>query len=227
MIVTVYTPDGIVISTLDNDSYYHCVKRSGEDYIEKLNIAGHPHTIQFWNRYALVFHQVDEYQYNDKLKPLLEEVMNNWPDAVPPIYEFMPYIKKQILDNELDLIGVMGGYSRSQNGTFDPYVYQILGSDIRRININHTGDITYNCVFLEKETVFGRILRGVKIQNGDNWEELPPLNIRCDLFSINKALKLSRFILNTSQQLAEINSSEAREYEIESIIVTRDNLNNV
>lgn len=224
MISTVYTPDGITISTLDYDIFYNSRNKGGEDYVETLNIVGHPHVISFWDRYGLVFHQVDEYRYNAGLKHLLEEVMQHWSNEIPPIYDFMPYIKKKIVDCGLNLIGIMGGYSRSKSSVIEPYVYQILGTDIRRININSAGEINYNCVFLEKETCFGRLLRDVRIKNGEDWVDLPPVNIRCDLFSIDKALNLSKFILTTSEYLNNINSTIYSDYRVESAIITPDKL---
>lgn len=224
MTATVFTPDGIVISTFSSDFFYQASKRGDEDYIERINVVGHPHVITFWNRYALVFHQVDEFSYNAGITFIIEEVMSRWPEEVPPIYELMPYIKKQIVDNGLQIIGIMGGYSRNNHGCLEPYVYQILGNDLRRININDSGDLTYNCVFLEKETVFGRLLRDVQVKNGDNWEHLPPVQLRCDLYSIDKAEEVTRFILNTSNSILSINQSFYQHNEIETVVITPQNL---
>lgn len=226
MTATVFTPDGIVISTYASDTYYQASKRGDDDYIEKINIVGHPHIINFWNQYALVFHQADEFSYNAGLKSMIEEVKRKWPDDdIPVIYELMPYIKKQIMDNGIQIIGIMGGYSRTKEGSFDPYVYQILGNDIRRININNSGEITYNCVFLEKETVFGRLLRDVQVKNGESWESLPPVQLRCDLFSITKAKELTSFILKTCHAINTINQSASNIIDIETAVITPTHLN--
>jgi len=224
MISTVFTPDGIVISTIDSDSFYQSSKRNDSNNIELINIVGHPHVVTFWNRYAMVFHQADEFSYQTGIQYMLAEVMQRWKDTVPTIYDFMPYIKKHIVDNDLELIGIMGGYSRSQNGKFDPYVYQILGNDLRRINTDSDGKIAYNCVFLEKETSFGRLLRDVQIKNGDTWEVLPPANIRCDLFSVSKAMDLSKFMLHTTEYLNNINSSDVPQHDIKTVIITPNEL---
>lgn len=224
MTATVFIPDGIVISTLDSDSFYMSSRRNDADEIELINIVGHPHVVTFWNRYALVFHQAGEFSYDKGLNHKLSEVMLRWKDTIPPIYEFMPYIKKQIVDNNLDIIGIMGGYSNSTEDIIEPYVYQILGNDVRRINTDSSGKIAYNCVSLEKNTSFGRLLRDVKIKNGENWEELPPLNIRCDLFSIKKALDLTEFILRTSEYLNHINSSDVLKHRIENVVITPDKM---
>lgn len=224
MTATVFTPDGIVISTVKADSFYQALKRGDEDYIEKVNIVGHPHIITFWEQYALVFHQADEFSYNAGITTMIEEVMKRWPEGIPPIYELMPYIKKQIVDNSLQIIGIMGGYSRTTNGSLEPHVYQILGDDLRRINKNVNGDLTYNCVFLEKETVFGRLLRDVQVKNGDDWENLPPVQLRCDLYSIDKAEDVTRFILNTSNSILNINQSSHQDNEIETVVITSNKL---
>lgn len=221
MIATVFTPDGIVISTFKEDSFYQSSKRGEDETIERINIIGHPHIISFWNHYALMFHQTDEFSYNVGIKYILEEVMRKWTnDEIPPIYELMPYIKKKILDTDIQIIGIMGGYSRSKEGVLEPYVYQILGNDIRRININSIGELSYNCVFLEKETVFGRLLRDVQVRNGDNWEYLPPVSLRCDLFSISKAKELTNFILETTDKILKINSSNSGSSNIETVVIS-------
>ena len=117
MTAAVFTPDGIVISTYKADTFYQALRRGEEDYIEKINIIGHPHVITFWDRYALVFHQADEFSYKYEIKPLIEGVMDKWAGAdIPPIYELMPYIKKQIVDHGIDIMGIMGGYSRTPEG---------------------------------------------------------------------------------------------------------------
>lgn len=226
MTATIFTPDGIVISTYAYDTFYQASKRGEEDYIEKISIVGHPHIINFWNQYALVFHQTDEFLYNAGLKSMIEEVKRKWSDDdIPAIYDLMPYVKKQIMDIGIQIIGIMGGYSRTKEGSFDPHVYQILGNDIRRININNSGEITYNCVFLEKETVFGRILRDVQVKNGDNWESLPPMRLRCDLFSITKAKELTSFILKTNHVINTINQSTSDTIDLETVVITPTYLN--
>lgn len=224
MTATVFTPDGIVISTFKSDTFYQASKRGEEDYIERIDVVGHPHIITFWDQYALVFHQADEFSYNAGITSIIEEVMRRWSEEIPPIYELMPYIKKQIIDNGLQIIGIMGGYSRTTQGSLEPHVYQILGNDLRRININNSGDLTYNCVFLEKETVFGRLLRDVQVKNGDNWENLPPVQLRCDLYSIDKAEEVTRFILSTSNAILNINQSTRQENEIETVVITSNKL---
>lgn len=224
MVSAVYTPDGIVISTLDFDNYIIRTTSRQEDCIKNINIVGHSHVITFWNKYAMLYHQMDCYRYNSSIKQLLHSVMQRWGDKKPSIYELMPYIKKAIIDNNIDIIGVMGGYSKSRSGQWDPYVYQILGTDIRRINANQNGEINYNCVFLEKETCFGRLLRDVRVKNGDDWEDLEPVNIRCDLFSLEKALDLSKFILDTAHYINNINTSESTKYRTESVLITLDNI---
>lgn len=225
MTAAVFTPDGIVISTCASDAFYQSVRRGEADYVEKVNIVGHPHVITFWNQYALVFHQADEYTYNPRIKSLIEEVGRRWNDEIPPIHEVMPYVKKQIIDHDIQIIGFMAGYSTSAEGHREPHVYQILGGDIRRININNSGEIVYNCVFLEKETTFGRLLRDVQVKNGDTWEQLPPVQLRCDLFSISKAKDITKFILKTGHKIRNINCSDSDMIDIESVIITPNHLN--
>lgn len=225
MTACVFTPDGIVMSTYAYDTYYQMTKRGDEEYVEKVNILGHPHIVTFWNQYALVFHQADEFSYNSGIKTLIEDVMRKWTDEIPPIYELMPYIKKQLIDNSIQIIGLMSGYSKTSERNLEPHVYQILGNDIRRINIDRSGRISYNCVFLEKNTIFGRLLRDVKIKNGDTWESLPPVQLRCDLYSIAKAKEITSLILKTCYRINNINNYDSDIFDIETVIITPYNMN--
>lgn len=224
MVASVFTPDGIVISTVDSDTY--CLSSiGGSNNVEMINIVGHPHVVTFWNRYAFVFHQMEQFNYKCGIDYILAETMMRWKDEIPPIYEVMPYLKKQIIDNNIDVIGIMGGYScPDENGIIKPYVYQILGENIRRINADTNGRILYNCVFLEKEITTGRLLRDIQVRNGEEWELLPPLNIRCDLFSVRKAMDITEFILNTAESIININSSDVHKHHIENVIITPDKL---
>lgn len=216
MIAAIYTPDGIVLSTLGVDSFY---QSSDDNCVNRIEIIGHRHIINFWGQYALMFHQADEYRFDENIIDILENVKTRWPDTIPQIHEFMPYIKKQIIDYDLHLIGVMAGYSLSKDNKREQFVYQILGQEIRRINTNNDGEITYNCVFFEKETVIGRILRDVKVRNGEEWEELLPIQLRCDLYSIHKAREVANYLLRAAHYLKNINSSYAQNYDVESVVI--------
>lgn len=218
MIAATYTPDGIVISTYDRDLYY--LPDSEEGRMVKSYIQGHDHILTFWDRYALVYHQLNDYSYIPSIHWILQDVMSRWENEIPAIQDFMPYIKKAIVDQGIEIVGVVAGYSKGDSGMIEPYVYQILGQDIRRINRTSSGEVTYNTVFIEKDTVIGRLLREVKIENGDNLESLPPIQIRGDLYSIKKALDLNRFLLNTKASIEQINTSEQPNYNIESIVIT-------
>lgn len=220
MIATIYSPDGIVISTSNVDVFYHTSKKGDLDYIERLEIKGHPHIINFWNKYILVFHQTDEFNYQHEIINILENAMKKWESDIPPIHEFMPYVKKQIIDYGIQIIGIMAGYCSSKDDNQELYVYQILGESIRRINIDENGYLNYNCVLLEKETNFSRLFREIQIKNGDEWETLPPTLFRCDLFSIEKSKEITKFILESSMFLSNINSSVNSSFLIETVIIT-------
>lgn len=218
MIAATYTPDGIVISTYDRDSYY--LPDSEEGRMIKSCIQGHDHILTFWDKYVLVYHQLNDYSYIPSVHWILQDVMSRWENEIPAIQDFMPYIKKAIVDQGIEIVGAVAGYSKGDTGTIEPYVYQILGQDIRRINRTSSGEVAYNAVFIEKDTVIGRLLREVKIENGENLESLPPIQIRGDLYSIKKALDLNRFFLSTKDSIEHINTSEQRDYNIESVIIT-------
>ena len=217
MIAAVYTPDGIVLTTTNTDFYYSA---SREGSVEKVAVTGHPHEIIFWGRYALVYHQTNEFNYSHQTGWLLKSLEARWGEDVPPIHELMPYIKKQIIDSGIEIIGIMAGYNSLNHEAPEPFVYQILGDDIRRINIDGNGAITYNCVLLEKETKVSRLIRDVKIKNGEEWEYIAPPVIRCDLFSIDKAKSLSQFLIESCIYLENLNSDQYSHSQLETTIIT-------
>lgn len=220
MVTSVFTPSGIAIATLSKDIFFQRVANGDDVSIEKLQIQGRNHVIVFWDKYVLVFNQLDEFSVDANLEAKLKSVMERWENSVPPIDELMSYVKKAIMDNELKIIGIMAGYCKTPDGNDVPFVYQILGDEIRRININHDGDLAYNCVYLEKDTVIGRLFREVKVQNGSQWEDIAPTKIRCDLFSLAKAKELCEFILRTYDYIENINSSMADIPTIDMALIT-------
>lgn len=76
----------------------------------------------------------------------------------------MPYLKKLLVDNRFQIIGIVAGYDQDVNERTTPFVYQILGENIRRINLDDEGHLNYNCVYLEREPVVGKLLQQTKIK---------------------------------------------------------------
>lgn len=219
MISALFVPDGILISTYNSDTFYQKTDNREDDFVEPLHIEGLPHIVNFWNKYALVFHQMNEFTYDSSIRHIIEDVKKRWPDQIPPIDVLMPYIKKQIMDHNIYIMGVMGGYNDGADGIPEPFVYQIMGDNIRRINTDNEGKVNYNFAFLERETIFGRILREVKVQNGDQLETQQPLRVRCDIFSLKKAEEVARFALKTNYKILNINQRDT-DCGIETAIIT-------
>ena len=105
------------------------------------------------------------------------------------------------MDNHIQIIGIVAAYDIDKNGMIMPFVYQILGENIRRINLDNNGCLNYNCVYLEKTPLVGKLLQQTQIKNGDIWEENPAVKLRCDLYSISKSIDICRFMLRTSHYL--------------------------
>lgn len=205
MIVSVYTPNGIVVATASFDSFHEYLESEDGTLLSPIYMEGLPHTYTFWDRYALTYNGLNSYAAETSLPGMLEELSRKW-DSVPPIAEFMPYLKKLFVDNHIQVIGIVAAYDIDKDGTFAPFVYQILGENIRRINLDDDGHLNYNCVYLEKTPHIGKLLRETRIKNGDIWEDSTTINLRCDLYSIQKSIDLCRFMLRTSHYLENINS---------------------
>ena len=119
----------------------------------------------------------------------------------------MPYLKKLLVDNNIQIIGVVAAYDKDKGLSNIPFVYQILGENIRRINLDTEGHLNYNCVYLEKSPYIGKLLQQTQIKNGDIWEDNQAVKLRCDLFSIHKSIDLCRFMLRTNYYVENINSA--------------------
>lgn len=204
MIAAVYCPCGIVISTFKEDFFLDIHGTEKQPTHNTVRIVGLPHTITFWNRYSLIYKLLDSYNYDFRLEILTEQLKNRWSET-PSIATLMPYVKKMLMDNHVQLIGVMAGYESTENG-YEPYVYQILGQEIYRVNRNEAGQVQYDYLCLEERTTVKKLLMECKLANGNTWEEYEKTSVRCDLFSIEKAIDFSKFMLATNRYVNHLNS---------------------
>ena len=167
---------------------------------------GLPHNYLFWGKYSLTYNILNSYSAEFSILSKFDELAGKW-DAIPPIAEFMPYLKKLLVDNNIQIIGVVAAYDKHKGLSNIPFVYQILGENIRRINLDTEGHLNYNCVYLEKSPYIGKLLQQTQIKNGDIWEDNQAVKLRCDLFSIHKSIDLCRFMLRTNYYVENINSA--------------------
>ena len=205
MVATVYTPNGIVVATASYDSFHEHLDTEDGIQISPINIEGLTHTYLFYNKYSLTFNGLNSYTIEFEILDKFEELSKRW-DKTPRIVEFMPYLKKLLVDNRFQIIGIVAGYDQDVNERTTPFVYQILGENIRRINLDDEGHLNYNCVYLEREPVVGKLLQQTKIKNGDIWEHSSDVKLRCDLYSLKKSLDICRFMIRTNHYVENINS---------------------
>lgn len=206
MIVSIFSPNGIVVATTSYDSFYEYKDSRDGIKLSPIEMVGLPHTYTFWEKYSLTYNTVNQYTYESSLFTELENLSNMW-STIPPITEFMSNLNKLIKEKNFQIIGILAAYDKCEDGITVPFVYQILGENIRRINIDSDGNLNYNCVYLEKNPQIGKLLQQTKMQNGELWEENPPVKLRCDLFSIDKSIDLCRFMLRTNHYVENINSA--------------------
>lgn len=224
MIVSVFTPVGIVVATSTSDCFYEFMETEDGNVLTPIKMNGLPHTHIFWGRYSFTFNCLNQYSYESDLLPKLRELTKKW-DTIPPITDFMPYLKKLFVDSHIQVIGIMAAYDKDGNGALTPFVYQILGENIRRINLDNEGNINYNCVYLEKKPHIGKLLQQTKLRNGELWEDNPAINLRCDLYSIQKSIDLCRFMLRTSDYVENVNSASYDDpLKADVSIITCDNI---
>lgn len=205
MIVTVFCPCGIVTATSCLDTFFESREKDGTAIAHPIGIEGLPHVLTFWDTYALVFKNINQYSYNPSVPTLLSSLANKW-DSAPSPMEFLTALKKVIADNKIQILGVVSTYYQDGQSKI-PYVYQVLGQETRRINIDNNGNINYNCICLEKEPVLGRLLKQVKLRNGDVWEDLAECEPRYDLFSISKSLDFCKFAIKTDHFINNITTT--------------------
>lgn len=196
MIITVFSPSGIVTATSCLDTFFEVKEKEGSSIVTPFKIEGLPHVLTFWDSYALVYKNINQYSYDAFDTLLLSLMANKWNEAPTPM-EFMTFLKKIIVDHNLQIFGVVSTYFSENGQSKVPYVYQILGQETRRINIDNNGNINYNCICLEKEPVMGRLLKQIQLRNGDEWEELSGFNLRYDLFSVSKSMDFCKFAIKT------------------------------
>lgn len=219
MVVTVFSPAGIVTATSCIDTFIESIQDEEVITQKSIRIEGLPHSYVFWDKFVLTFNILNQNNYDYRLLNELDKLAHKW-ESRPLISEFMPYVKKMILDTHIQIIGVMSGYDLNENNIEEQYVYQILGENIRRINRDDNGVLNYNCVYLEKDPYIGKLFQSTKMLNGNDWENIDCIRIRCDLFSISKAIDLCSFMLKTSFYMENMhNANYSDPLKIETSIV--------
>lgn len=200
MITAAYTPDGIVLATLSIDTYFEMTQIGNIDTLSPIRVKGHQHYKVFWDKYAILFKHMSSYSYDTLLfnKFCTYEIEHQV--SIPDIVSFVNDIQSIIDDTKSDVVSILAGY----NG-MEPFVYYIQGKDLRRINVTDKNEIIYNCQYVERNEVIGRIFRDIKLRNGDKWEERDGLRTRCDLYSTEKAIDLCKFMLHTNFYANNIN----------------------
>ena len=206
MIISVFGPEGIVTSTLSRDIFYDKVEIDGNETLVPIDSQGLKHSYVFCGRFALTYKRLNQYTYDNVIIDSFRQLEKTW-DEVPHITEFMPYFKKMVVDNHLEIIGVMSAYDTVEDGRKLPFVYQILGEDIRRVNADKNGNTFCHFLLLESETIAGKLIRQTKVRNGDEWEDTIEPRLRCDLYSNEKSIDLCRFLLRTEWYMTNINSA--------------------
>lgn len=201
MIATIYTRDGIVISTLSRDTYYEMQPSNGSEAFYPIVSDGHSHSVLLWGKYAFVCRNMNSFIYDNSLIFWLQDYQSRSADALP-LDTVRADILSFIIENHIDIMGVLAGYSESK-----PYVYGFQGESCHRLNISDKDDIIYNCSFLEHDEVVGKLFRELKVRNGDVWESRTGVRTRCDLFSIPKAIDLCHFMLSVNYHINNINTS--------------------
>lgn len=207
MIATVFSPNGIVVATASLDSFYEQLESEDGLLLSPIWMEGLPHTFLFWGRFSLTFNGLNRYSSETKILSEFASLEKKW-DSAPNISEFMPYLKKLIVDKHIQIIGIMAAYDKDKNGVNMPFVYQVLGENIRRINLDNEGNLNYNCVYLEKAPQIGKLFQQTRLRNGEQWEDNPAIRLRCDLYSIEKSIDLCRFMIRTSHYVENINSAK-------------------
>lgn len=200
MITAAYTPDGIVLATLSIDTYFEMTQIGNIDTLSPIRVKGHQHYKVFWDKYAILFKHMNSYSYDTILfnKFCTYEIEHQV--SIPDVVSFVNDIQSIIDDTKSDVVSILAGY----NG-MEPFVYYIQGKDLRRINVTDKNEIIYNCQYVERNEVIGRIFRDIKLRNGDKWEERDGLRTRCDLYSTEKAIDLCKFMLHTNFYANNIN----------------------
>ena len=203
MVATVFGPLGIVSATLARDFFFEAQVEHETTFLNPISVDDLPHQFVFWERYVLLYGYMNQYSFESKIQIAFSALMSRW-DYMPKIQEFMPYLKKMIIDEKIQIIGIMSAYEECE-GLNIPYVYQILGESICRINTDSDGKVIFNCAYLETEPCVGKLFQPTRIQNGNIWENTRGVRPRCDLYSIKKSLDLCRFMLRTGYYAENVN----------------------
>lgn len=223
MIVSVFCPYGIVTASAGNDTFLEMREENKQRILLPINMMGLPHNYVFWNKYALTYNVMNPHMLDSSFEDCLRVIENTWASA-PNLSDFAEHLKKMLVTHKFQILGIISGFDCVDKSEI-PYVYQILGENIRRANVDIEGNIMYNCIYLEKTPLIWKLMQKSKILNGDSWEECKEIHLRCDLFSLEKSVDLCCFLLKTGNFIRNINSAKYREkLDIELIIQQTNNI---
>lgn len=201
MIVTAFIPQGIVSMVSSADTLYHRVDADipgDPPYSQGHIITGCPHIRQLGSDSVIVFKGLDQTVVSLDGEHLADDIMMlKGDDVTPPIDRLIYMIKDLIVQRGYRLMAHVCGYDAGHN----PHVYEIMGENCWRINIDDRGDIFYNFAILERRQLAGRSLRPCQIRNGEIWETRPEVDLHAELQSIDKAIDTCRALLDIGKWL--------------------------
>ena len=223
MIVSVFCPYGIFTASAGNDTFWEMREENKQRILLPINMIGLPHNYVFWGKYALTYNVMNPHMLDSSFENSLSVIESTWENA-PNITDFVEQLKKMLVTHKFQILGIVSGFDFVDKSD-KPYVYQILGENIRRSNADINGNIMYNCIYLEKTPLIWKLMQKSKILNGDSWEECKEIHLRCDLFSLEKSIDLCCFLLKTGNFISNINSAKFRdELDIDLIIQQPNNI---
>lgn len=204
MISAIFTPMGIVLGTLAQDTFLQMRRMGEQDNLEPIRMTGLPHRITFGGQFGLVFQQMDQFRIDRPLLTALQHLACSraaWDDPE----DFLDALQDTLAAHR-DMMGIVAYYQQLGDERV-PRVYQLHGDDMQLININDREQPVYSLFYMEQEPILGRLFRGARQMNGDKWEEIPPLQPRADVYSLTKARDLTRFVHQTHWYAAHLDEA--------------------
>lgn len=208
MIASFWNQRGIVMATAAIDLLATASRQDDELRISTVEMAGLPHILTLWDSYVVMYKSPSLHSTALDFENGVRKLARRWSEK-PSLPEFMSWLKKAVNEQHLQAIALVAGYGKNEEGDEELYVYQVLGDDMRRINVDNEGHPISQWVLLEPERQADRLLKDVKMRNGDQWEELPGPTLDLELFSLEKCEEMCRFMINVSHFMQTVNSSHS------------------
>ena len=226
MLAIAFVPSGIVAGALRSEVYTPVdnIDDNMTTYA-RFRMPGVCHIRVFYDEIAVVWQQMDHSGPDPVPEEVFQAVECQW-DHAPHIADFMDAMLEEIIARDCNMVGFAMAYDTDfADDSTVPFVYEIAGRSIQRVNADEEGRPQYHFITSDPSRLASRLFDTVMTDTGQDWAEAPAPRLHCAAFSLEKARDICRFALRTQYYMEELNSALTSDpVAIETVEVTPEGI---